>query len=88
MRFYGLPAARMALRQCCISKQSNWSYLAVGAAWSGHSEPCGEKVVGEVEARKVWIKFEYAIQPHGLCKLLEMTVKVRDESSVSPRTGA
>lgn len=45
-------------------------------------------MVGEVEARKVWIKFEYAIQPHGPCKLLEVAVKVRDESSVILRTGA
>jgi hypothetical protein len=45
-------------------------------------------VVGEVEARKVWIKFEYAIQSHGPYKLLEVAVKVRDESSVILRTGA
>jgi hypothetical protein len=54
----------------------------------GHFEPSGEKVVGEVEARKVWIKFEYAIQSHGPYKLLEVAVKVRDESSVILRTGA
>ena len=32
------------------------------------------------------VKFEYPTQPHEPCKLLEVTVKVRDDSSVCPRT--